>query len=256
MQAFSVLKSLIGAALVALAVSVPAAAQEQSTPRSFDDGQQQEIRDIVRDYLLENPEVLVEAIQIYQQRQRLAETVRQQQQVEARMAEMVADPDDPVLGNPEGDVTLVEFFDYRCPYCKSVGETVRQVVAEDGGIRLVMKEFPILGPDSTFAARAALASMAQDRYEDFHFAMMNAPGKVTPDQVRAIAAHIGLDVAKLQRDMQSDEIERIINENIALAEDVGIRGTPAFVIGDQVVPGAVDAETLKDLVTRARDSSS
>lgn len=254
MKALSLLKAAAAATLMAATLSSSAIAQ-QSEPRAFDEAEQREIGEIVRDYLLANPEVLVEAIQIYQQRQRIAEEDRQRAQVKARMADFVADPDDPVLGNPEGDVTLVEFFDYRCPYCKSVAEVVEQVVEEDGGIRLVMKEFPILGPDSTFAARAALASVAQGRYEDFHFAMMNAPGKVTIDQVRAIAAHIGLDMAKLQRDMQSDEIERIINENIALAEEVGIRGTPAFVIGDEIIPGAVDAETLRDLVAKARDSS-
>ncbi len=233
-----------------------AAAQEQSKPAPFDPAEEQGIRDVVRDYLLANPEVLIEALKIYQQRERVATEERQQQALETRRADLEADPDSPVLGNPQGDVVLVEFFDYRCPYCKKVAQDTRDVVEADGKVRLIMKEFPILGAESQFAARAALASVNQGRYEDFHFAMMSAPGKINKDTVRAIAAQIGLDVARLERDMQSDRIDAMLRRNFELAEALGVKGTPAFVIGDALVPGAVDGKELESLISKTRAGSS
>jgi protein-disulfide isomerase len=129
-------------------------------------------------------------------------------------------------------------------------------VKADGGVRLVMKEFPILGPDSQFAARAALASVNQDLYEPFHFAMMNAKGNLNRDAVMAIAVEVGLDVQRLRRDMEDREIDRLLHSNFELAEMLDINGTPAFIIGDEIIPGAIDMRNLQEKIAQVRSKSS
>lgn len=235
---------------------VPAAAGAQDQSPAFDQAQEQEIRDIVREYLLENPEVLIEAINVYRDRQRVAAEERQQQAVKQWESALASDPDAPILGNPEGDVTIVEFFDYNCGYCKSVAEGVRGAIAKDSGIRLVMKEFPILGPESQFAARAALAAAKQGRYEDFHFNLMTAQGRVSEDLVMNIARELDLDLDKLRQDMEKPGVDAALRRNFELAEGLEISGTPAFVIGSQVFPGALDIETLHRIVAETRAGAS
>ncbi len=234
----------------------PAQAQEQSLPGGFSADQVQGIERVVRDYLLANPEVLVEALTEFQQRQRLAEEELRQQAIGQRHRELTQDPATPVLGNPEGDVVVVEFFDYRCPYCKSVAGMLRDEIADDGNVRLVMKEFPILGPLSEQAARAALAAAKQDKYEAFHFALMTQPGDMSDAHIDTVAGQVGLDVPRMRRDMQAKDVDEALARNIALAEMIGIRGTPAFVIGRTLVPGAIDAETLRQLIAEARARAS
>jgi len=248
--------SVLGLVLVLGLLAAPARAQEQSLPGGFSADQAQGIERIVRDYLLANPEVLVEALTEYQQRQKLAEEQSRQQAIGQRHRELTQDPATPVLGNPEGDVVMVEFFDYRCPYCKSVAGMVKDEVASDGNIRLVMKEFPILGPQSMQAARAALAAAKQDKYEVFHFALMTQPGDMSDAHIETVAGLVGLDVPRMRRDMMSKEVEDALARNIALAETIGIRGTPAFIIGRTLVPGAIDAETLRQIIAEERARSS
>ncbi len=234
----------------------PAAAQEQSRPGGFAPEQVDGIERIVRDYLLAHPEVLIQSLTEYQQRQKVAEKERQQQAVGASRAELTQDPDSPVMGNPEGDVAIVEFFDYKCPYCKRVAGTVKDVVAADGKIRLVMKEFPILGPQSIKAARAALAVARQGKYEEFHWALMTEPGDMSDPHIRRVARAVGVDVDRMMADMESPEIQAMIQRNNDLAQTLQITGTPAFVIGDTLVPGAVDRKTLERLVAQARAKQS
>ena len=181
---------------------------------------------------------------------------RQRETLKAQQAILTQDPDSPVIGNPDGDVVVVEFFDYRCGYCKKVVNDLRQVVESDGNIRLVMKEFPILGPESQLAARAALASAKQGRYEEFHFALMTARGQINEASIMAIAEDSGLDIDRLKQDMEGEEIDALLQKNFELAQSLGIRGTPAFVIGDELYPGALDLQSLKALITKARAKSS
>ena len=155
-------------------------------------------------------------------------------------------------GNPEGDVTVVEFFDYQCPYCKLVEPAVEDLIKGDSKLRIVYKEFPILGPVSTYASRVALAAMKQGKYVEFHTAMMAAKGKITEDIVMKIAADAGLDLAKVKIDMNAPEIEKTIQHSYELADALGINGTPAFIIGDALLPGAADLATLKKAVTETR----
>ncbi len=169
---------------------------------------------------------------------------------------LLNDPTAPVAGNLYGDVAVVEFFDYNCPYCKRVAPTVKTVLDEDPGVRVIYKEFPILGPESVIAAKAALASLEQDpaKYFAFHDAMMSNRGRLTETRIMDIAAEVGFDGERLKADMAAPEIEATIARNRALARALGISGTPAFVIGDRIVPGAIDLPALKRLIARARSS--
>lgn len=199
-----------------------------------------------------NPDIVVEALQAMQQRQNQMEQAQQRQAVAARRDALERDPNSHVGGNPRGDVTLVEFFDYRCPYCRQAQATVNQLLAEDGNLRLVYKEFPILGPESVIASRAAVAARASERYPALHDALMTAPSPLTEENVLKIADSVGLNVSALQLDMGSPDVERIIAANRALAQELGIQGTPAFVIGDRLLPGVVSLDGLKQLVAAER----
>lgn len=171
--------------------------------------------------------------------------------LERRRAELESARNAPVLGNPKGDVTVVEFFDYNCPYCKRVADDVRQLIAEDPGIRLVYREWPILGAGSQLAARAALAAQRQGRYEQMHRALMDQP-RVTEQSVLRAAQAVGLDMPRLRRDMQNRKIERHIAESFQLARELGINGTPAFVIGDRITQGLITPEKMRAYVREAR----
>ncbi len=240
--------------ILSIFLIAPAWAQEQS--RIFEPAQEEAIKQIIQEYILANPEFLIEAIRAYQARvQQVAEDAKRQV-VAARRDDLVNDPDAPVLGNPDGDVTVVEFMDYRCPYCIGVAEPLLATVKADGNIRLVMKEFPILGPESAYAARMALAAARQGKYEKLHFAFMTTKGKVNKESARKMALKLGLDMAQLERDMESEEIEAMIKKNYELARSLGIRGTPSFVIGDNVIRGAMEMKDLRALVEQIRAESS
>jgi protein-disulfide isomerase len=239
---------IAGALALGLAASVPASAEEPAlTP-----GQKEAVEGIVHDYLLAHPEVLVKALESYQARQKAEEEARKRQALIAHRRLLVDDPADPVLGNAGGDVTVVEFFDYRCPYCKRVAGGLMETVRADGNVRLVMKEFPILGPESVVAARAALAAEQQGKYEDLHNALMGLKGEMSEATIMKTAESVGLDVVQLKRDMKAEAIDQALRSNYELADALGIGGTPAFVVGDTLVPGAMSMDDLKALIAKAR----
>jgi protein-disulfide isomerase len=211
-----------------------------------------EVEEIVREYILKNPEIIVEAVRGLQARQEAEAQERARQAVAAKQEALLRDPGSPASGNPAGDVTVVEFFDYGCGYCRAAAPTVKQLLAEDRKVRVVYKEFPILGPESVVAAEAALAARAQGKYTEFHEALMKAPGPLSWGAIARIATGVGLDVNRLQRDMKAPEVSATIERNRALAHDLGITGTPAFVVGTELVPGAIDKGRLQELVARAR----
>lgn len=242
-------------ALLAGLMAAPVGAQDDQAS-NFSPAEEDAIRQLVRDYLLANPEVLMEAAQVFRQRQQEMQEQQASQTLVMRREELNRDPDSPVLGNPDGDVVVVEFFDYRCPYCVRVAEDLREAVEDDGDIRLVMKEFPILGPESMVAARMALAAEKQGKYEELHFAMMTVSGKLTEDKAFKIAEKIDLDMDQLRRDMEAPEIDAMLQRNFALAQALQINGTPAFVIGDEVVRGAIDMRALRQIVGQTRANSS
>jgi len=250
---------LFGCAALLLAAGTalaPRPGQAQETPPVLDAQQKEAIEALVREYLLEHPEVLVESLQSYDQRQQEAEARRQREALIAEAETLTNDPAAPVIGNPEGDVTLVEFFDYRCPYCKRMTGILAQLMESDPKLRVVMKEFPILSQESVVAARAALAALRQDKYKSFHFALMEGGGGFTEDEIMAIAGSVGLDEARLRADMQDPEIEAALRRNHATAEKIGITGTPAFIVGDTLLPGAVSLDQLRAVVAEARAKQS
>jgi protein-disulfide isomerase len=237
-------------ALVVLA-STPSWGEQHSV---FDAEQTRAIERITREYILKNPEILIEAGKILEARRKVAEQERKRTALAANRDDLENDPGSPVGGHPEGSVTIVEFFDYRCPYCKAVAPRLARLLEQDRDIRFVYKEWPILGPASEYAANVALAAWKQDqsKYEAFHTALMTVKGQLTEDTVLQTARELGLDVDRLRSDMRSPEIVAIIDRNMALARSLGITGTPTFVIGDTLVPGAASLAQLKALVEQAR----
>lgn len=234
-------------AMAMLATAMPAAAQ-----RTIPAGEKAQIEKIVRDYIVEHPEIIMQALDTLQQRQEVARTETQRKALAASREELFGDEAGPVAGNPRGDVTLVEFFDYQCGYCKSVHPSVVELAGDDTGLRIVYKEFPILGPASLTAAKAALAAERQGKYVDMHNALMELRGQLDEAKILRVAASIDLDVDRLKADMETDEVRRAIEDNLLLAQTLGINGTPAFIIGDQIIPGAVPTEELRKLVESER----
>ncbi|WP_348984119.1 DsbA family protein [Mesorhizobium mediterraneum] len=208
----------------------------------------------IHDYILAHPEVIMEALQRLDTRQREAAAKEAKAALAAKADEIFRDPASPVGGNVGGDVTMAEFFDYNCPYCRQVAPIMAQAIADDPQLRVVYKEFPILGPDSVFAAKAALAAGRQGKYVEFHKALYDAKTRVTEAVALRIAAEIGLDVPRLKTDMQLPDIQAAIDRNAQLAQALKITGTPGFVVGEQIVPGATDLATMKKLIEQARSS--
>lgn len=206
----------------------------------------------IHDYILAHPEVLMQALQSLDERQREAEAAQAKETLKTRTDAIFRDKQSPVGGNAQGNVTLVEFFDYNCPYCRMVAPIMEQAVADDPQLRIVYKEFPILGPDSLFAAKAALAADRQGKYAAFHKALYRSRTRVTEAVVLKIAGEAGLDVERMKSDMQLPDIQALIDRNAELAQALRITGTPGFVVGDQIFPGATDLETMKKLIRQAR----
>ena len=211
-----------------------------------------EIEALVRDYILQHPEVILESVAIMQAREDAEKNAAAKQALVDRREALERDPGDPVLGNPNGDVTIVEFFDYQCGYCKTMMTPLMELVKEDGNVRLVLKEFPILGPASETAALASLAADRQGKYEAFHTGLLGLRGRLTAEAIFQVALEVGLDVDKLKADMQDPALQDQVRKSFDLAKALSIQGTPAFTIGTHVVPGAISKEQLAELVAEAR----
>jgi protein-disulfide isomerase len=247
---FGALALVIGA--VALPGRTSAAESSSPLPQTSMPKDRAGLDQAIHDYLMAHPEVILDALKAAQQ-QADAQAAEQSRRVIATKQKELADsPDDLVQGNPKGDVTLVEFFDYRCPYCKQVEPSLDALLKEDGKLRVVYKEFPILGEASVYATRAALAAKKQGKYAEFHRVMMATKGDIGDDTVLKVATSLGLDVGKIKADMNAPEIEKVIDKNYALADALSIQGTPAIIIGDTLIPGAVDIDALRKDIAAAR----
>ncbi len=212
------------------------------------------IEQIIKEYILKNPEVLLDSVRQYQEREQASQKQRSKDAVAKQQNELLRDPASPATRPATaktGEVTIVEFFDYRCGYCKKVNPTLIKVLAANPDVRLVFKEFPILGPESTVAAKAGLAADKQGKYVQFHQAMM-AASAVNEAGIEQVAKLVGLDIAKLKTDMQSPEIAAAIEKNHELASAVGVTATPTFVIGSEMVAGAIDAQAFQGLIAKAQ----
>lgn len=216
--------------------------------------QSKQVEKIIHDYLVAHPEVLVEAMQAAEDKAKADKDAAAEKNIRAKHADIFDDPASPVGGNPHGNVTLVEFFDYRCPYCKQVEPDLEALVRDDPQLRIVYKEYPILGADSVFASHIAIAAIKQGKYPAFHQAMMNTKGTIDEAVILKVANSVGIDVAKAKTDLTAPEVDAMIKKNFNLAETLDISGTPAFVIGGKLVPGAVNKNTLKKLIDEARHS--
>ncbi len=215
-----------------------------------------QVEAIVRDYIANNPRDIIASVENMQKSQYDEQMKKAQASIGTKKTELENDPTSPVLGNPQGDVTIVEFFDYSCGYCRKVAPSVNQLIEQDRNVRVVMKEFPILGPASRAASLAALAVHAINPsvYGKYHDKLMQVDLHNNEVIVQA-AVELGIDKAQLEAKIKSPEVDAVINKNHALASGLGIQGTPAFVIGDQLIPGAVSLDELKGYVAKAREAA-
>lgn len=233
---------------------------------AFTQPQQKQLQTIIHDYILKNPQVLLEAIQNLQKQAHNDMMKQAQQVIDSQAAALFNAPKSPVIGNPKGNITLLEFFDYQCPYCKKISPAINDLVTTNKNVRVVYKELPIFGDSSFFAAQAALAAQMQNKYLPLHNALMAAKPPFTSQQVLDIAKSVGLDVNKLQTDMKNPAITAELKNNIALANQMQLVGTPAFVVanvkinGNQVskptkslfIPGAISADNLQQAIQQVQ----
>jgi protein-disulfide isomerase len=213
-------------------------------PPAFTPAEKAQIEEIIRGYILEHPEILPEAISLLQKR-------NAEKGVTANAKRIFEDPDSVVGGNPRGDVTIVEFFDYTCGYCKMMNPALNQLIKSDGKIRFIYKEWPVRGTVADFASHAAIASRLQGKYTQFHDALYAANGQLSEERVINIAKQQGLDITKLKSDMTSPQTNAIIDRNRQLGQEMGFDGTPTFIVGREIIPGAVSLDQMAAAVKRA-----
>ena len=244
------LASLLAAAAISLCgvTAVPA--------QNFSEPQRGEIEKIIREYLLKHPEVLQDAMAELAKKQQVAESEKARSAIKTHSEALFNSPRQVTLGNPQGDVTFVEFFDYNCGYCKRALNDMTVLMGKDAKLKVVLKEFPVLGPSSVEAAQVGVAVRMQDKsgkkYLEFHQKMLTGRGQADKARALAVAKEIGLDMARIEKDLKSDEIAATLQESAKLAEALGLNGTPSYVIGNDVVIGAVGLTALGQKIEAAR----
>ncbi|MBS0155392.1 MAG: DsbA family protein [Nitrospira sp.] len=202
-------------------------------------------------YIRAHPEVIEQSLQAMELKREAEQKERQKVALKTKQDELLHDPLSPVSGNPKGEITLVEFYDYRCGFCKRAAPAVTELQKVDPRVRVVYKDFPILGEPSEIAAKAALASYTQGKHQAFHEALLESHADMTKESILKIAAKVGLDAKRLEADMANPKWQAAIQKNRALARELGISGTPGFIVGNELVPGALDLNGLKALIVRA-----
>ena len=241
--------------IAAACIAILAFALPQAT-RADDVPQREAIEKIVHDYLIAHPEVLQEAMTELEKRQQVAEAAKHKAAVKQYSEALFNSPDQVTLGNAKGNVTFVEFFDYNCGYCKRAMTDMLTLLKEDSNLKVVLKEFPVLGQGSVEAARVAVAVRMQDKtskkYLEFHQKLLGGRGQADNARALAVAKDIGLDMDRLQKDMKSPEVEKTLQQDMKLAEALGLNGTPSYVIGDNVVVGAIGLKGLQESINTAR----
>jgi len=231
---------------------IPIMCNSLVSQESFKDKEKEEIRQIIEEYIMENPEVILNSVAKMRSREKEEEKLIAKKNLIELKDEIMWNPTDPVGGNIMGDVTVVEFFDYRCGYCKRFSTALNEVLKEDDNVRVVFKELPVLGANSDLAARAAIAASRQNLYNDFHKRMMELKGSFDESQLFSIAKDVGLDVERLKKDMELRGVQGILDDTRELANKLSISGTPAIIIGDELIRGAIDTDRLKFLIAQAR----
>jgi len=233
-------------------VLIPLMALSALTVRA-EDMSEQDVERIVRDYLLENPEVIVEAINVLQQREKAAEEAAASQKLSEFSNELVQSENDPVGGNPNGAITLVEFFDYNCGYCKRANGTLKALIEANPDLRVVYKEFPILTETSMTAARASLAlnALYPEKYEAFHRQLLEQRGSLQQDsQIWEAMAKLEVDVEAIKAEAEKDWVSETLANNRQLAQELNITGTPTFVVGDSILRGAYPQKDIQEAIDK------
>ena len=244
------------ALLPALAHAEEAAPPAPQTASAFSDAQRAELENLIKDYLVnKHPEVMAQGLQKLQAHEQESADAKIKEQVSKSKDRIYNDASSPVGGNPKGNVTIVEFYDYQCGYCKMSEESVEKLMKEDKNIKFIYKNFPILGPISAEAAKASQASYKQGvaKFQAFHNALMAKKDHLTTSEpIYQMAKEAGLDVEKLKKDMDDSTVTESISANLKLGQEIGARGTPMFIVGDNIFPGALQYDQLKQAVTDAR----
>ncbi len=232
------------ALIAALALGVTPFIAGQSSAQEIT---KENINELIKDYLMENGDVILEAVQKHQAE---AETARKEaaQAKIGEYADYFKTTDLPSAGNPDADFVIVEFFDYNCGFCKRALPSVQAVLKEFDNVRFVFKEMPILGPTSRTAAEYALAAKNQGKYFEMHAALMEYQGPKDKENLLKIAQDLGLDTVQLEKDAGSEDIQLQIEDSLTISREVGITGTPAFIIGDQLVPGFMEPDQMVSAV--------
>lgn len=238
-------RTVLAAALILAPLSAARAEEAMSA------SQKKAIEKVVEEFILEHPEVVIESMRRLEQKRKDAENATAARVVKSEKKE-IFNSGAPFAGPANGDVVMVEFFDYHCGVCKQVLPIIQKVLKDDPKVKLIYKDWPILGPDSVVAARAALASQKQGKYVDFHNAMMAASGRLTKKRILTIAARVGLDPVKLESDMKSSEITSTLSRNLELADKLTLNGTPSFIVGDTLVRGGRPYEGMMALIAKER----
>jgi len=243
---FQTLKTFLPAVMLTAALTFAAAAPVAAAEEGMT---KEAVQKIVHDYIMEHPDVILDAVNQYQQK---SMEEKQKAAVETNREFLFSDERSPVIGNPKGDVTIVEFFDYNCGYCKRVLPAVQELIKEDKGLKVVFKDIPILGPSSETAAKWALAAQRHNKYFEFHQALMSHKGPITDETLTKVATDLELDPARLKKDAETTDVLLQIERNRSLFSQMGFGGTPAFIIGEEIVPGAVSKDEMQKLIQQAR----
>lgn len=226
--------------------------EAQSTD-TFTRAEKAEISKLVRQYIKRNPEIILEALEDIQEQEKIQKEKEQRTQLKLNEKFIERDIDDPILGNPDGKIIITEFFDYQCGYCKRMLKILLDISKAHNDVKIVLKEYPILGPVSTLAAQVALAAKKQNQYAEMHAALMQLKGRLSEKAIFQIAKELGLDTEQLQEDMMDPKILNHLTRTRELGKQLMIRGTPAFIINNTISPGALTEHQLLKLITQARD---
>jgi protein-disulfide isomerase len=251
-EEFMMLKNVFRAVAFSFVVLTAPSVHAQE---AFSEGQKQALQGMMKDYLLKNPEIIQDALIELDRRQQAAQESAQKAALKEGKQSIFESAGAVIVGNPKGDVTLVEFFDYNCGFCKKSLGDVQELIKADPKLRVILKDFPVLGPDSVEASRVALAAKKQLKQEqmlEFHAKIMNIKGRVTGERALQLAKEMGLNAEKIQTDMNSPEIKALIEENVKLGDKLSLTGTPAFIIGEEIVFGAVGVEPLRKSIANLR----
>jgi protein-disulfide isomerase len=245
------------AILIAATLFLASPAATPAQAQTFSTDQREEIGNVVKEYLLAHPEVMQDVMAELDKRQQAAEAAKHRAAVAETKGTLFSSPHQVVLGNPQGSITMVEFFDYNCGFCKRALSDMLDLLKTDSNLKFVLKEFPVLGEGSVEAAHVAVAARMQDvtgkKYIEFHQKLLGGRGQADKAHALAVAKEVGFDMARIEKDMNSDEVKKTIDENMKLADALGVNGTPSYVVGDEVIVGAVGIDVLREKIKAERN---